>query len=191
MSDIQLLQDNIAGLTERRAILLAEEKAFIKAQGIDEQIEKSRLEMSELETDIQALKEEITELKGQKRDSMAATMNSLAGKMSEVMPEGRAVFDIEEGGKVFIGLEINGSVIPYTGLSGGQKTAFDSALSYALLGDGEKLIIIEAAEIDYQRLLTMLKSIEENSEDTTQYIVNTWAKPRAGAVSEKWNVVEL
>jgi hypothetical protein len=189
--DIPTLQNQISGLEEKKSLLQAEEKAFIKVQGIDEQIEKSRTEMSELEVDTQALKEEISELKAQKRSALASTMNSLAGKMSEVMPEGRAVFDIGDDGSVSIGLENNGIIIPHAGLSGGQKTAFDSALSYAMLGDGEKLIIVEAAEIDYQRLLAMLKSIEENADDKTQYIVNTWAKPKAGSLGKKWRVVEL
>ena len=187
----QMLTQQIEGLRAKKKELEGNEKLFIKAQGIDEEIVKSQSEVSDLDPEIQTLKETISELKAKKRESLSKTMESLAGKMSEVMPVGKALFDIDEDGKVFIGIQTEAGAVPYAGLSGGQKAAFDSALSYALLGAGEKLIIIEAAEMDYTRLIETIKSIEDNVGEDTQYIVNTWTRPRPGAVSEKWGVVTL
>jgi len=186
----EILKQQIHGLEAKISELEKAEKAFIRVQGIDEEIEKSRALVQSLEPEIQGLKEEIEELKGKKSTALAGTMEALAKKMGEVMPLGEAVFAIEDG-RVSIGMKIEGKTIPYAGLSGGQKAVFDQALAYTLLGPGPKIIIVEAAEMDYTRLLETLQSIESSADENTQYIVNTWTKPRPGAVSEKWQVVNL
>lgn len=187
---IELLKQNIAGLESRIATMEAQQQLFLKVQGIDETIEKSKVEAVDLEKETEELKTAIADLKQKKRESLAATMDALALKMSEVMPIGKAVFDISEDGKVFIGLETNIGVVPHAGLSGGQKSAFDQALAYALLGNGEKVIVIEAAEMDRKRLEMTLDAIEVNADDKTQYIVNTWVDLKT-TITDKWNIVRL
>lgn len=190
----ELIKQQITGLEAKLTDLEKTKDLFVKVQGIDEEIEKARAAISDLEPDIDTLKEDIDLLKYKKNKAMDDTMEALANKMWEVMPIGRAIFRIDDDGKVFIGMEDNAKTIPYAGLSGGQKVAFDSALSYAMLGTGEKIIIVEGAEMDMTRLYSTLKSIEQNADDQTQYIVNTWIPEEwmdPGDISPKWKMVKL
>ncbi len=176
MSDIETLQTQIQGLGGNLASLRLQKDLFIKAQGLDEEAEKARAEAEETEASLHAVKEEISELKAKKAEAMAPTANALSGAMSRVLPSGKGIFEISDAG-IWIGWEKpNGLRVPYMGLSGGEKVAFDQALSFALLGDGEKILILEAAEMDPMHLTAALNHLSTIPEDT-QIILNTWCSP--------------
>jgi len=181
--DIQLMQDKLKGLETKGKNLRAKEALFLKAQGLDEQIEKNRVEITPLEDDVSAMKDELAELKGQKAEAVASTAAALTKKMNEVLPEGVAVFTIN--GKVFFGWEIDGQIKPYNGLSGGERIVFDGALSHALQAD---VLIYEAAETDEDRLAGLLEQL--SNIDGPQVIVNT-CHSSSGAIPEGFTVTEL
>ena len=184
--DTQLLNTQLEGLKAKLKDLRSKKSLFDKSQGLQEQEEKLKQEIQTAETEIQDLKEQISEKKALKAEAVKATAEALAKKMS-ILPEGRAYFDVEDG-KVVLGLERNSRRTPYEGLSGGEKVSFDAALTDVLLKGENKVILIEAAEMDDDHLIKMLNEIGQNG-NGAQFIVNTCHKP--GEIPEGWGVVEL
>jgi len=183
--DIQILEDQLKGLEAKGKELRANEEIFLKAKGLDETIESSRGDMDRLEIDLIATKEELSELQGKKNEAIQKTAAALAEKMGEILPYGKAVFDIDSDGNVFIGWETlpDELKVPHHGLSGGEKSIFDSALVYAL---GCNIIIQEAAELDNDNLS---KTLLKLADIEIQSVVNTWFQPSETA--EGWNVVNV
>lgn len=169
--DKQILENQIQGLEAKLKKLQANEKLFIKAQGIDETIAKSQKEIAEHETETHDLKEQIAEKKAAKAAALKPTGEALAEKMKMVLSRGAVVFDISEG-SVFLGWKLGDKVTPYAGLSGGQKMEFDPAFSKAMLGDGPKLIVTEAAEINYDNIMKNAERIRSSAMDDEQFIIN-------------------
>jgi chromosome segregation ATPase len=163
--DIQLMEQQLKGFEEKGKQLRAQEAIFLKVQGMKEQIEQSRSEAADLESDVQDLKEQIAELKGRKADAVKGTIDAITKMMNVVLPEGEAVFEIDGG--VSIGWKIGGVVKPYQGLSGGERVVFDGAMANAL---GAGLMICEAAEADLYRLTDLVAKL---SETERQVIINT------------------
>jgi len=176
MTDIQTMQDQIAGLEAALKTLRDEKDLFVKAQGLDESAEKSRKDIVERETDLEVIKTELAELRGKKTAALATTGDALSAKMAEALPEGKGILEISDEG-VFIGWEIPGrGRVPYEGLSGGQKVAFDQALIHALMGPGPKTLIIEGAELDREHLLASMEKLAGLPEEV-QIILSTCHKP--------------
>jgi len=185
--DIQTLQNQITGLESRKKELQDAEKIFIKAQGLHESAEKAGADHGKKEVKLQAIKEEIAELQAKKREALQPTAEALSAKMSEVMPEGKAILGISDDG-VWIGWERSDGVrVPYAGLSSGQKVPFDAALAYALLGSsGNKVIIFETGECDPVHLQRLVNHLTANSLPNTQVIVNAYQMP--ATVPPGWEV---
>ncbi len=191
MADIPLMEDHVRGLEAALRELRAKENLFHKAKGLAEEMEKIGKEIQEVEVELQADKEELAELQGQKVAAMQSVAEALASKISEVLPEGRTLLDITDDG-FFLGFEKpDGKRVPYAGLSGGQKALFDQALCYALLGEGgHKVLIIEGAELDLPHLTALLEHLPKTIRPDTQVILNTYQRPVLPAPVE-WNVVEV
>lgn len=188
MSDIMLLEQQISGLEAKLKDLDANKDLFVKAQGLHEEAEKAALDRGKIEVKHQAEKEKLAELQGQKREAIQETCAALAEKMGEVLPEGRAVFEISDAAGVFIGWERNGKRRPYAGLSGGERVPFDSALSYALLGKSHKVLIMELAEADEMRLHSCLEHLTRLPDDT-QILAMTWFRP--AIIPHGWSVINI
>ncbi len=178
MSDIQLLTDQLAGLETKLKGLRGCHDLFKHAQGLLEEAERSAADKLSRGEDLTKIKKDLAELREDKRKALEPVVKALAAKMSTIMPEGKGVFEIGEDGKVFIGWERpDGVCVPYEGLSGGQKVPFDVGLSYALLGSGHKVLLIEAAELDPIHLQALLNHLATNTDDGLQAIVNTYLVP--------------
>ena len=70
----------------------------------------------------------------------------------------------------------------------GTDGAKEARLSYALLGPGEKVLLIEAAESDREHLEALLDHLAANTADDCQVIVGTWVMPRE---PNGWAVMEI
>jgi len=188
--DIQIIEDQIKGITEKDKELRAKERLFLKVSGTDESIEKSKQEVANIQADIEGKKEVLAELKAEKADAVRNTLISMQDKISELLPEGEGVVHLEDDGSFVIGWMLpNKPLVPYEGLSGGQKVIFGQALGNALLGDAkEKMLIYEGGELDERNLNALLKQIGEKKDDT-QIIINTWCKP--ANIPKGWNLIEL
>jgi len=180
--DTNLIEQQITGLKGKLEELRGQEKLLVRASGIDEEAAKIRVEMDGLKNKTDVLKEEIEGLVGQKNTAVSATARALSETMSQILPVGSAVFRVDEDGNAFIGWK-NGHVVPYDGLSGGERVMFDAALCHALRAN---VIIQEAAELDGEALLNNLAKTA-NSE--TQFIASTCHAP--GEVSTKWKVISM
>jgi hypothetical protein len=187
IEQIELIKKQIEGLRAKKAELLEKQQVFLKVQGLDEELEKARVEIIDKQTTVEKLKEKLSDLKTQKANALEATFQALADKIGEVLPDGDAAFYIDEDGKLLIGWKRGELYIPYDGLSGAEKAVFDSALSHALLGEAEnKILVIEAAELDKKRLSVELKKLNELD---SQVIILTCHEPEG--IPKGWNLIRL
>ena len=156
----QILQDQYNGMVEKGKQLREKEAVFLKAQGIKEQIEKTRIEAEGLEEDLEKIKKDLKAKIEEKNSCLEPTILKLQERMNEVLPEGNAIFQFNEG-KITLGLLKKDQFRSYAGLSGGEKIAFDTALIHTL---GSDIIIQECAELDNQNMETFLDKILETAE---------------------------
>ena len=183
----QLLEDQLKGLETKGKSLRVNEGLFLEALGIDKQIEKAGGDMTDLEVTLNDSKYALAKLKKQKANAVAKTVDALAEKLNDALPEGKAVFTIDESG-VFLGWEVDGKVKPLHGLSGGERVIFEGGLCHA---PEAELIIYEAAEVHgVQRLPSLLS---RTSKLEQQIIVNTWFAPEnmEAVLKNGWSVTRL
>lgn len=166
-----ILIDLINGLEGSLKDLNAKRDIFIKAKGLNEQTEKLRDEASRVRFQIENAKQDLKELMDEKTRVMMTVTSGMARRMNDVLPYGSAIVEISEDGALFIGWFTKTAKIPYSGLSGGEKAAFDPALCRAL---GGSILCIEAAEIDDEHLDELLGKYAESG---LQCIVSTCHAP--------------
>ena len=157
MNQKQILTDQITGLTEKGKGLRTQEAIFLKLQGINETIEKTKQEKTKLITDLETAKADKKSLIAQKNEAVSASFSKIIDKMNEVLPTGEAVINLDDG--LFIGWETDiakGIYTPYNGLSGAQKAVFDTALGHVL---DANIIIMECAELDDDHMLAVLEDM--------------------------------
>jgi hypothetical protein len=171
MSDIQTMNQMIAGLRQKRQDLQSDEAVFLKLSGINEEIEKALQDKDGYDSLLIEAKKRRDDAKKKKAGAIARITSKIAQKMNEVIPSGEAVFSYNEDddGKraMKIGWKEGETVTPYNGLSGMQKQVFDSALAHVLDAD---IIVLEAAELDNENLI---KTIKELAKLDKQVMVNT------------------
>ena len=185
--EIQTMKTMIQGLETRRDDLINARDIFLKAQGLDEQVEKERQKIGELETDIEAFKEDLSAKQDAKKEALRATMLSITVAMNKVIPEGDGCIEINDEG-VNIGWFKDNAFRPYDGLSGGEKVIFDSALCYALLaGCKNKIIVLEGGELDNKNLDLMISHLSGLKD--TQFLVNTCHAPEK--TPKGWKTITL
>lgn len=173
MSDIQMLKDQLEGLIAQGKKLREKEAFFLKLQGINEELEKANQEKAELAEKLAEAKEKRDSLKAQKKDAVSKTAEKIIEKLDSTLPAGNAVFEISEENGLFIGWNVDKTVKPYNGLSGGEKQIFDTALANVLDAD---LIIVEAAELDDANLIATLHELGKL--ENKQVLVNTCHMPK-------------
>jgi DNA repair exonuclease SbcCD ATPase subunit len=183
MSDIKLLKDQITGLTAKLENLRKDKSRFDKAKGYDESIAKFQKEAEAMREDAKKLKDVSEKLTAKKNAATTASLQTIMAKMNEVLPMGKAVITVSEDGDCFIGWHNGKVAIPYPGLSGGEKVAFDTALVYAL---GGNILVTEAAELDDNRLADALTKYGQTN---LQCIVMSAHEP--AKIPEGWEVVRL
>jgi hypothetical protein len=103
--------------------------------------------------------------------------------MDAVLPRGRSILRIEDDGALFIGWQDQKKPVPYSGLSGGEKVAFDQALARAL---GATVLIVEAAEMDPARLS---EALDRYGKTGLQVIVSSCHEPTT--YPSGWKAVRL
>ena len=185
----QMLLDQIEGLKVSIKSLRETERKHIEADTLTKQIEKARVDRGELEIKLDELKKRKIELKIEKATSLNHVAQKIEGEITKLLPNGQAVFTIGEDG-VFIGLKHHGTKItPYLSLSGGEKAFFDPAISSAFLGKSKnKILIAEVAEIDKEKLGSLLKEIVQIKPDV-QIILSSCHEPKE--VPAEWKVTSL
>jgi hypothetical protein len=185
---VEINRDLVQGLKAALSQLREKERLFIKATTLQEQIEKSRVEMDDLENRIEEIKESKEDLKERRAEALRNALLPLAEAITSLLPRGQAVLTLEE--HLFIGWRDGTRTTPYQGLSGGEKVFYDAALSHALLrGGGEKILIVEAAELDEKNLFATLQAIS-SAHPEAQVMVTTCHAP-GGKMPEGWKVVTL
>lgn len=184
MDDKQIIKDQIGGLKNRLSQLRATEKIFIRAQGIDEQVERTRGEVEKLGIDIQSDKETLSEMKAKKNDLIKGISQKAEAAIAKHLAYGEPSVIIEDG-HVDIGWIIDGKRRPAAGLSGGERVAFDTAMAAAL---GADVIVVEAAELDDDSLIKLLAKL---SESRAQTIVSTCHSNWPEHPNSSFNVVNF
>lgn len=167
-NDISILENQLEGLRVRGVELRADETLFVKAQGIDETIQRNLKERTDLEEKLKKSKEALKLLQGTKKKAVDSVSKMICDKLNEFLPIGEAFFDALDG--LSFGWMYDDTKQPYNSLSGGQKCIFDAALENTL---GSNIIVLEAAEMDQSHLMSLL---EETAGNEKQVFVNTWFK---------------
>lgn len=146
---LELLQQQRTAIVARGSELRSQEAVLLKAQGLDAEIEKTRTSIADNEVKLAAYKSDLASVATGKREIVKDASAALAEAMGAFLPEGRAVFDVTEGGGVFLGWEFEpGRTVAVGGLSGGQTVVFASALANALLhNSANPVVVMEAAEV--------------------------------------------
>ena len=190
---MEMLKGKIDGLQASLKSLRETERLFIKANALDEQIEKAGSDRAKIEENLEEIKSDKAGLKALKSNLMDSVCGRVADAITELLPEGAAAVRIEDG-KLFIGRQLthDGPRVSYLGLSGGERVLFDAALSNALLNDSDhKVLVVEAAECDQESLSGILLRISGMHPDC-QVIVNAWfdfLQPEE--LPEGWDLVRL
>ena len=123
MEDQQLIKDAISGLEGALKALVDKKDIFIKANGLLEESEKLRASAEKIRSEITTEKENLKALVEKKNKALQSVTASIAAKMNDVLPAGKAVIEIKDDGSVFIGWDNGKVVVPYSGLSGGDPCA--------------------------------------------------------------------
>ena len=190
---MEMLKNKIDGLQASLKNLRETEGLFIKANALDEQIQKAGSDRAKIEEDLEEIKSDKADLKELKSKLMDSVCGRVADAVSELLPEGVAAVRIDDG-KLFIGRQLthDSPQVSYLGLSGGERVLFDAALSNALLSDSDhKVLVVEAAECDQESLSGVLSRISEMHPDC-QVIVNAWfdfLQPEE--LPDGWDLVRL
>jgi hypothetical protein len=184
MQETKLLEDQITGLRAKIKALRTDKDAFIKAQGMAQEAERMRGDAEKKREEVTILKTANAALITKKNAEVAKGLSGMIGKMKEVLPEGEPVLMVEEEGNVFIGWQRpGGSPVAYSGLSGGERVAFDAALTYALKAN---IIISEFAELDDEHLPM---AMDKFAKMDVQCLLSTCHPPKE--VGKDWTVVNL
>ena len=156
MNDKQIIQDQITGLIEQGKNLRSQEAIFLKMQGINEEIEKTRQDQEINKELLVKSKDALKSLVSKKNKAVSTSLSKIKDKMNSVLPTGQAAINMDDG--LFIGWEVEGDGVytPYNGLSGAEKQIFDGALSHVL---DANIIIMECAELDNDHMLAMLEDL--------------------------------
>jgi hypothetical protein len=183
----EIIKAQIKGLKTAIEELRAKEKLFIKANTLQEQTDTARKDAGEFEERLELVKTMRTELKDKRAEILKGALYPLAAGITALLPRGEAVLSLDD--HLFLGWKDGKRTVPYGGLSGGEKVMFDGAMANSFLqGKGERIIVLEAGELDGPNLDATLKKIQDNHPDV-QVIVNTCHRPEK--VPEGWKVVEL
>lgn len=183
MQDQHLLQNRIDGLEASLTELRTKKDLFTKAKGLNEEAEKLRFDRDKIRDDISKEKETLKGLIDKKNKAMQTITSAITDKMNAVLPFGSAVIEIKDDGSFFLGWNSGNAIVSYSGLSGGEKAAFDPALCKALGGD---ILIVEAAEVDSPHLTEALRKYESSG---IQTLVSTCHLPEV--IPLAWKRVNL
>ena len=181
MIDTKIMQDQITGMIEKGKLLRADEKIFIKTQGIEETIIKNQNDAAKEKTDLETEKETLKGLKTKKTKAVSASAKKIIDKMNEVLPLKNAVFDCVDG--LVMGMQDGDTVLRFNSLSGGQEHEMKAALNNVL---GANIIVVEGAELDSERMAAVLEDLVNVDK---QIIINT-CHP-IDSVPDVFDVVEL
>jgi len=178
------LQNRIDGLEGKLRNLREDERTLVKVQGLDEQKADYDLKVATNKEALEKVKETLKGLNEQRTTVVQKITGQLTDKMFQFLVGGEPVINISDNGDVFIGLKLpDNSIVHYSGLPGGPKVMFDTALAYAL---GGTLLVQEAAELDMDNLPVAL---EKYSKLNTQCVVSTCHAPEK--VPAGWGVERL
>lgn len=188
MNDTQILRDRIAGIKGRLSALRLAQATFQKAQGISEQIEKTRKDVEALETQATEKRRLIMDLQAKKNGLIVGALGKIVDEMNTALPSSlRAMVSMSADGKsLSIGRSTEdgkGGLIHYCGLSGGERACFDTAIAKALQAN---LLLVEAAEMDDEALSCVLERLCDSD---LQIIVSTCHMP--SRIPQGWEVVEV
>ncbi len=136
------------------------------------------------ETTVEEMSIELDAAKDRRCEALEQTTDALTEKMNSLLSGGGARIDIDNG-KLFIGWKVEDHMVPYLALSGGQKVSFDAALTHALMGKKDGVIILEAGEADDKRLKGIMNKAGKLD---CQVIINSWHSP---VFPDDWEVVEV
>lgn len=188
-ADIEIMTNRVRGLEEHLRGLRGDLALLQKAKGLDEAAEVQRQHAEACAAQKQELKRALEDLKRKKDQAVAGSCAKLAESMAAILPDGEAVFRVDDDGKVALAWNRDGREAPHAGLSGGEKVLFEAALANALLSRSEhRALVVEAAELDQERLAMALAHIAAVNPGT-QLIVNTCHRP--DVVPDGWDVVEM
>lgn len=200
MTDIQAMSDMLTGLQNKKKMLEANEKAFLKASGLNEEIEKAAQEKEAYQSELVKAKEKRDAAKAKKKAGVSKAAAEIEKKINQILPFGEAVFtfseDENENLKLTIGwrvktekdigdgqIEVTSNMTPYNGFSGMQKQTFDAALCNVLDAD---IIVIEAAELDHDNLFKLLDQLDKVDK---QILISTWYPVKAAP--DSFTIVEV
>lgn len=189
-STLETMEQRVFGLNARLNELREHERYFQRAAGLKTQAEKDRAAVLELQKSLKTETDHLESLRNAKGQAVHVTAQAIAQKMGQTLPFGRAVFEIDDDGKAFLGWDIpDHGIVAYGGLSGGQRVMFETALAYALVQENQRnpVIIVEGAELGAE-IGVLLNSIAAANPKAQIIACTCHAVPTA---PDGWNMVHV
>ncbi len=160
----------------REAVLRAEEAVSLKTE-LASAVRRVQASFKGIEAEVM-------------RDALAPVIDTVGSLLSMIEPDWS--LEVEAG----VGIDLlartgPGRVIPLGSLSGGEGVVFAAALAVAvvrLINPAMKLLMLEAAEVDSERLPALLTALDEMGSDMDSILVATC---HAGATPSPWETVAL
>lgn len=177
------------GLEKRLVEAKAKIEPLEEIAVLSREVEKAQLDAEEALANEETAKVDLDAAVFAQSKIVAEASDMLATRSKEILPYGN--LRLEDDGKdvTIMWAKSETLSVPRTTLSGGEQALFDNATGHSLAP--EALIVIEAAEIDNENIVSVMERITETCPADTQVIVLTCHAPPAGTIPEGWNLIEL
>ena len=171
--------DAVESMTLSINTLIAKKELLVRSNDLDVSIEKIRLEKVKSEDLLEKAKESEKTLKKTRKKLTTAIFSPIKNAVDNHIPLKESFFGFDANDTLLIGWKLRKTITPRDSLSSGEQAQFDVAMALGIIdiidNDKQKIITIEAAEIDKENLIKFCDSLQ-NAPDDVQIIAATWVK---------------
>ena len=160
--DLNEMREALAGIDTQLKTLRKKELQFAKITGLEEQLEKNKQLVANANTALENTQDELVVLEQNRTTVIRDVCDRVQAAIDENLAFGKSVVEFTGKNELEISFDNNGRSVLYAGLSGGEKVIFDKALSVALAGDKEHIVVVvEAAELDAGNIDALLEDVDQ------------------------------
>ena len=161
--------------------LLAKKELLTRSNDLDISIEKIRLEKIKAAELLEKTKDSEKTLKKTRKELTTAIFGPIKKAVDNHIPSKESFFGFDANDNLLIGWKLRDTITPRDSLSSGEQAQFDVAMALGIIdiidNDKQKIITIEAAEIDKENLVKFCDSLQ-GAPSGVQIIAATWVQDK-------------